>query len=405
MSQRAFSQHDFDTFLTDTTRRIEQVRNELDEVQAGFTTSYAEFRAKHDAELARLTDLVLKHLDSTESHEGHQNGVLNPALRQKIDRRFEQERKAARQRRDDLRTLIPEREAELDHTLEMAQEKERELRRKNPVFDQREEQIKAEIARLREEIQQLDKRLKALNRGCLGFLLNFQKIDRVDRQRQQLIGRMRSQQEALYGVRVEWQQFKKSASEEQTRLQQAWNEQNLALAHLRSELEQLEEEARLEALARRRAVFKELDDLKTPDLCEQSQLEPDLRQMLVLNHQTDHYHEGLTRVAGLIALLDGLQQGMKLFSQSVRSVIDQQRQHSAHLPPLTISLPAWVVEFHELWEPLRQQVRNEARLSKVPLEFVDTVRPTMEKTLTEQTIKQMFKELGDALNAATRAWG
>jgi chromosome segregation ATPase len=399
MSQKAFSQQDFYTFLTDTTRRIEQVRDELDEIQAGFTTSYTEFRAKHDATLSRLTNLVLERL------EDHQNGVLNPALHQKIDQRFEQERKAARQRREELRTLIPQREAELDRTLEMAREQERELRRQNPVFDQREEKLKAEIDGLREEIQKLDRRLKSLNRGCLGFLLNFQKIDRVDRQRQQLIGRVRSHQESLYGVRVEWQQFKKSASEEQARLQQAWTEQNLALANLRSELEHLEEDARLEELARKRAVFKELDGLKSPDLCEQSQLEADLRQMLVLNHQTDNYHEGLTRVAGLIALLDSLQQGMKLFSQSVRSVIDQQRQHSAHLPPLTIALPSWVVEFHQFWEPLRQQVRDEARLGKVPLEFVDTVRPAMEKTLTESTIERMFNELGDALNAATRAWG
>jgi hypothetical protein len=50
-------------------------------------------------------------------------------------------------------------------------------------------------------------------------------------------------------------------------------------------------------------------------------------------------------------------------------------------------------------------VRDEAHLGKVPLEFVDTVRPAMEKTLTEPTIERMFNELGDALNAATRAWG
>lgn len=389
---RRLRQEEFRDFLVNRMQAIEAVKHEVDEIQSGFTTNYVEFKARHDALLVRLTEQVLDHFDE-----------IPEPLRAHIERRFSQERARARERCDNLKDLVPQTRQAVDKLLGDGQAKVANYRRQNPQYDQREEALKAKIERLKNEIRTLDENIKKLSGGA-GFLLNMGKIDKIDKERQRLVGQYEARRQELHELRQEWENKRDTFMKTQGELQQQWQEKNLELSELRAELELLSDDTKLEELARKRAVYAVLDDLKDPSLCENSRLEDQLREMLVLNHQTDNLHKGLGEVAGLIAWLNSLLEGMSSIRKSVDTLIEQQRMHRAHLNPLNIELPDEAANFHQMWEPLHERVKNDARLSKVPLEFVDTIKPFMEQTLTDQQISGMFDSLGNALKEATKGW-
>lgn len=388
------SQEKFRDFLTDHINAINEIRRELDEIQSGFTSRFMEFKAQHDSTLVRLTETLIPRQDE-----------LGAALNKRIQQQYAEERKQARARREELKTLIPRTEQEVDTLLKKAQQQVAELRKLNPEFDEREEELKAEIEELRAAITDYNERIQQLNRG-FGFLLNFGKIDKVDKERQKLVGQFKASQKQLDKVRTEWQKKMKTFSEKQLSAQEQWRTQNMQLSSMRTEAEHLADDGRLEQLALKRAIYRVLDDLKDPAMCEGcGNLEQELRAMLVLNHQTDNYMEGLGAVAGLIAWLGSVNEGMTSLLRSVESLIAQQKQHSAHLKPLKLEIPGQAQTYYELWGALRDKVRDDARLSSVPLEFVDTVKPTMDETLNEARITELFDALGKSLKRATSAWG
>lgn len=386
-------QEQFRDFLVSRMRAMKAVKQELEEIQSAFTTRYLEFKARHDATLVRLTEQVLEQFDQ-----------LPPPLRSLIEEQFAQEQRKARERREELKHLIPQLEEEVDGLLKQAQRKAAVYRKQNPEYDQREETLKASIAQLRADIQELDAQIKRLSKG-LGFLLHMHQIDKADRERQRKAGKYETLVQELHAVRNEWEKKRDTFMRQQADFQEQWRTKHLQLTSLRAELELLSNDEQLEHLARKRAVYAVLDALKDPALCDHTPLTPALQEMLVLNHQTDDFQEGLGAVASLIAWLDGLEEGMESIKKSVDALIQQQRMHSAHLKPLTIELPEQAELFHRIWEPLRDRVKDDAHLSKVPLEFVATVQPVLEHVMNEHTVGTMFDNLGNALKRATRAWG
>lgn len=390
---KTLSQEQFRDFLTDNITAIKALQHELDEIQSGFTTNFVDFKARHDATLIRLTEEVIP-----------LRNQLSPELQQRINQQIEQKRQEAQQRRSELKKQIPRMQIAVDTLLEKAQKQLATIQQQNPQYDAREEALKADVERLRSEIATYNNRIKELNKG-LGFLFNFGKIDTVDKERQQLVGEFKTQQLALHKVRQEWDERLQKVEQQQENYQGEWQKKNLELAEMRAEQELLADDARLEQLALKRAVFAVLDDLKDPALCEGGGMEQKLREMLVLNHQTDNYMEGLRAVGGIIAWLGSVMQGMESMKKSIDAMIAQQKQHSAHLKPLKIEVPDEAFAFQQAWGPLREKVTDDGRLCKIPLEFVDAIQPAMKTTLTEETISSVFDGLGNALKRAAKAWG
>jgi hypothetical protein len=127
--------------------------------------------------------------------------------------------------------------------------------------------------------------------------------------------------------------------------------------------------------------------------------------MVALNIQVDDAQGGLGAASGLIALLEGVIEGMNRFAQSVSGLVEEQRMHSAYLKRLDVNVPDDVEAFHAQWEDLAQKVRDDGRLCGNPSEFLDVVLPEFEAKLSEDAIKGAFESLGRALTAATSQWG
>jgi len=159
---RTVSLEQLHAFLADNRRKINAVGREVEEIQVGFNSAYVEFKADHDARLARLTETLFEKLDT-----------LGPELRALIDERAVEERRLLDERRKELREkLIPQTQAEADAVLAQAQEQVKTLRQLNPKLNEREEAYKAQRAALEGRLAELNAEISRRSRG-LGFITNF----------------------------------------------------------------------------------------------------------------------------------------------------------------------------------------------------------------------------------------
>jgi hypothetical protein len=86
-------------------------------------------------------------------------------------------------------------------------------------------------------------------------------------------------------------------------------------------------------------------------------------------------------------------------------LIDEYNMHKPHLPMIHLQVPEPVDSFHRQWEALRAIMVDEARYTKQPAEFLDTVEPLMAENFTDENTQAMFESLGVALERATKVWG
>ena len=126
--------------------------------------------------------------------------------------------------------------------------------------------------------------------------------------------------------------------------------------------------------------------------------------MVHFNVQQNAYEEGLGKVAGLIALLGSVSQGLQSIGQSVDALIKEQGMHSAYLKPVSVSVDDEVIQFHKMWEGLRAKVKDEKNLGQHPAEFSALFDQEVKGALSEASIKRMFDSLSGALTAATKGW-
>jgi hypothetical protein len=299
--------------------------------------------------------------------------------------------------------LIPEIQAEADAVLQKGRPLNDELRKLNPRLDRREEELKAQRSALEGELDQLNEQIRRLS-GCLSVVVNFLKISRLGRERQEVIGQLKVIQQELKRVREEWQEAQSQTQAQQETLQAQWQAHTLKTAQLQGELDYLDEDASREGLALRRAVRHLMDNLKEPIACPADDIRGQLGALAELNILTDDYQKGLGSVGSFMSVLDGITEGLTRFNESVRGLIEEQRMHSAHLPELHTSVPGEVLAFHEQWGDLAQRVQDESRLCTHPAEFLAFVGPALEGNLSELNIRAMFDGLGQALDRATSRW-
>jgi len=296
-------------FLLENRRKINEVCREVEEIQVGFNSAYVEFKANHDAQLARLTETLFTRLDD-----------VGPELRAHIIERAGEECRLLEERRAELREqLIPQAQAEADAVLAQAQQQIQALRQLNPQLNEREEVYKTHRAALEAKLAELNAEISRRSRG-LGFITHFVSIAQLDRQRHRIIGQLEILAQNLKQVREEWQARQQEFQTQQEALQGQWRELSLKVAELKRELTYLDDDTQREALAMKRAIRYVLDNLKEPVPCPVD-LKPGLEAMIELNIKTDAYHEGLGTVGGLIALLDSVGKGMDSFRTSVEGLI------------------------------------------------------------------------------------
>ncbi len=390
---KAMSLDQLDKFLKEAEGKVEVVLRELQEVQLQFVSAHQEFKTKHDA---TLNDLSMR--------AGYNLELFPADVRQAIQERLVVERKTLEDRWRELADrLVPQAQQIADELLARAQKATAEMRSLNPRLNEREEKLKAtrvqkesKLARLNEEIKQRS--------GCLGMFINFFRISELDRQRQKLVGALEENARELRDVRKEWSEVSQVYQAEQEQLQQQWEQANTDAARAREEMAQLGDDSKREQLALQRAIFYVFDHWKTALPARGDELIDEINKMVQLNIQTDEYEEGLGKVAGLIALLGGVNQGLQSVNQSVTALINEQKMHSAYLKAVNVSLDDGVVSFHQRWDELRGKVKDEKKLGQNPAQFSSLFEAEVGDWLAEANIKRMFESLGKSLTAATQGW-
>jgi chromosome segregation ATPase len=329
---------------------------------------------------------------------------IDPQLRQAIEERSPEERKRIEERRQRVREeYLPKRRQAAKDLLARAQAEVAKLRAINPQLDEREESLKREKGELEAQIAELNEDIRRKSRG-LGLVRHFMSITQADRERQRILGKLEATNNTLYSTRREWEQQREQVEEEQANLQERWQLESIAVARLRSELDQLDNPQHRDTLALRRAIRYVLDALEDSTTSSSADLAARLEEMVKLNLETDAYHEGLASVGGVIGLLGGIDSGLKAIRKSIEGLEQEQQMHSAYLKPLNFSLPPRVQTFHRLWSGLTEQFKDEAAIATHPTAFSAAVAPLIEGPLSQANIEAMFNDLGTMIEHSTAAW-
>jgi chromosome segregation ATPase len=380
-------------YLEEQSQAIETLIDQLNEVQVEFNAQFDQFKAQHDATLDHLTDQIAERMDA-----------ISPQLRQAIQKRLPEEQSRIKERRQKVREeYLPKRRQAADDLLARAQAEVSRLRALNPQLDEREESLKREKAELEAQITRLNEEIRSKSRG-LGLVRHFMSITQADRERQRILGKLEVTNEGLYATRREWEQQRQQTEKDQATLQQQWQMESIAVARLRSELDQLEDQNHGDALAVRRAIRHVLDALKDTTNGSSDELGVELQEMVKLNVETDAYHEGLASVGGVIGLLGGINSGLEAIGKSIEGLMREQEMHSAYLKPLNFSLPSRVRAFHQVWPRLAKQFADEEAIGARPASFSATVEPLLEGPLSQAKIEAMFNDLGAMIERSTAAW-
>lgn len=392
---QSMSLDNLDKFLTDAHDKVDAVARELNEVQIEFVSVYETSKAAHDS---TLTDLSARAADDL--------SAMPAEVRQAIDERLVVERETLEERRQEMaEQVVPEADKIADDLLARVQQETENMRQLNPRLDRREERLKGHRLKMEAELTQLNADIKQLS-GCLTMFINYFKINELDRRRHELLGQMEENARALSDVRQEWDEARSEYVTEDAEFEQEWQQANIDAARVREELAQLNDDAKRENLAQHRAIFYVLDNWKTPlsDGADGSSLVGAIDRMVELNIQTDTYVGGLGKVAGLIALLTGISQGLQSMGQSVQSLIKEQAMHSSYLSSISVDVADEVTEFHGRWDALRDKLKDEKLLAEHPAEFSALFDEEVAGSLAEENITRMFDSLSDALQTATRSW-
>lgn len=380
-------------YLDDQEQAIDALIAQLDEIQVAFNAQFDEFKAQHDATLDHLTDQIAA-----------DPSAAGPQLMAAIEERLPEERQRIDERRQKVREeYLPKRQQAADELLNKAQAELAELRALNPQLDAQEEDLKAEKTGLEAQLAELNKEIGRLSRG-LGVVRHFLAITKADRERQRVIGKLELINNSLHRVRQEWEQRREETEQHQADLQKRWQLESVAVARLQSELDQLDDEARREDLALRRAIRHVLDNLKEILPTSDASLDAGLQQMVQLNISTDAYHDGLASVGGMIGLLRGIRSGNDAIRRSVEGLHNEQQMHSAYLKPLDLQLPSSVETFHKQWPALAHQFADEKTIGASPADFSSAVEPLLEGPLSQSNIEAMFNSLGTMIEQATAQW-
>jgi len=387
-------------YVTAQEKAVQALAAQLDEVQVAFNARFDQFKAQHDAALAEVSELVAERYEQS---AGRADAVPE-GVRRAVEERLPGEREKIAARRTVVRDrALPASRQAADAVLSEAQAELAELRALNPQLDEKEEAAKKLQQELQGRMVALNEEIRRQSRG-LGVVTHFLSILKADQERQRTIGRLEEVNETLRRVRDEWNGKRQEVSARQAELQERWQAESVEAARLQAELDRLDDPARAEGLALRRAIYATLDGLAEAEGSADAELDAGLRRMAGLNAQTEAYHEGLGVVAGLMGLLGGIAAGLRALLESVEGLRREQEMHRDYLEPLRFELPPDVRDFHEQWRALERRFADETAVAAHPAEFSAAVKPLLEEELSPARIEAMFNSMGQMIRQATLAW-
>ena len=378
---------EFYRYIRENRKRIADVYREIEEVQYQFNSLYEQQAVERQSLIVTYAPLLQDAED------------LSDELARLLAEQEQLARTAIEEEITKLEPEIAEKRRSGDDLVQEAQRRVADLRKHNPILDRQEEALKAHHATLQSEVEQLDTEIKELNRFPIGWLTNAIKLRRLRKQRLGVFRNAGAVEKGVRTVRKKWQAKKKALQDKQADLRNSWQALSVEVSQLQSRLDHLT--ANIDQLSKHNAAQRLLSDLQELPTGAGS-WKPRLDPLVELNRNEAIYRTGLRTVSEILGLLNGLGEGIDRFIRSVGTVYEEQRRYK--LSPLKVRLSTAVTSFHDVWPEFQSKVKDEKYLGTHPLEFSQRVQDFTRERLSEKAIKRMFKDMGDALTKATKAW-
>lgn len=376
-------------YLDANREKIARLRQEVDEIHAGFSSEFAESREAWESDLAAAVGLARQRY-----------GETDPALREAVEQRLPDVRQRKAQRLQEARDRLVQLEAERDSIEQDSVETTEALKATNPKLDAREEHLKQRLAQERAKLAEIDAQTAEAAAG-LGWLLYCSRIFRLRGERKEQAVAVGTTSVRLNEVRRQWREMEQTATEAEERRQEAWRLRTTEIAKTAREIEELEDD--FDGVCLRAALEEHFREADAAIRAGVEELDALLARGLQQRDEQREYENGIVAVSETLGLMGGVAEGMQRLGESVQGVKDEQDMH-AELSHLRLEAPAYVLEFDRLWDALWPSVENEKSAIAHPARLAEILRDITGTRLTDERIQAYFETLGDTLTRATEAW-
>jgi hypothetical protein len=407
-------------YLETRAKRVREIEDTLCQLQAKYESYFGEVSQVRESEIAQLSAYILGPRET-----------LPPAWVAALEAARREVEAELEVRLEELRGKRKERLGQAEETRQRSARLEQEVRQRNAALDQQEESLKARSARLLAEIEEFNRRLRALGRG-FGFFSNLFRMRRLAPERERLVAEQADVEARIDKLRSAWVKAEGEHAQREAALKKKWVEEEAEAQALQTKLDYLEQ-ARPQLVVRstvERVLGKLAPDLSPPQpsdppcprcklpnpalshFCHTCamRLRPDrpdfagsLEEMAEVNLHHRRFSAGMKAGQELIGLVRGLGAGLTAFKKSVEGLMDSERRYP--LAKLQLDVPTASVEFGKQLDVLWQKVAEEG-LALRPTEFVALAEPFASKVFTEDNIKGFFETMGEELSRQAKVqWG
>lgn len=364
-------------------------------------------------------------------------GFFNEKIRNGYSSEIKNQEEMYRKNFEELRIELKKSREEMESTDKKRVELLKRIKSSNRALDRKEEKLKDDITRFEKRISEFNKKIDELNTG-FGFVLNLFKMKKLENEKEELMDTRDMHVESIEEIRSKWEEKSKEFKETEKEVRSSWNEAQVKLSMIKEKIDYIKRNR--EEIIRKAAFMGTLNSLKgdedfliknvssqKPGKCKRCGSEnreniffcfycgerfaedrPDKVGSLIevgeLNEVYNKLLGGIKRSVSFLALMKGLNKGVKEFIKSVRSVKDSQDKYPS-LPNLDINIPDFTLKFYDILKDLETKI-DVAFFNLHPAEFSQSLEEYEKKVLTDKNIEKFFSKMGDELNSTTKEqWG
>lgn len=387
------SLQDLDKTLSARAADLRAVAPVFQELKACYTEAYGKYEQRYQLAIGPAVDLLVE-----------AGAAAGPMLHSSVLAWLPHEEEAAEVRYLELRDkILPQLEADIAALVQRSQASRQRHHLANTQAAQREQSLQASIAAGEAELTRLNAEVKAKSRW-LGMFWRFFTVNKLVRARNKVFAEVTQLQQQLEQLRQDWQDARQKETAAQASYQEETQTKLLEQARLQAEFDYLDAADRRAALAHQRAARHVIDELREPVACPLPDLEQALAELAELNVIRDRYQEGIHKAAHLEGLANGLLQGLVALGNGVQKMLRQQKQYSAYLKPLRVTVSQASLDFFRTLAALRKTFASAQSFTEDPVLFAQQAQSFI-AALSDDAIRIAFESLGTALTrAAETQW-
>jgi len=409
-------------FLRNTQKQLDEIQKKLNEIQTYFNNNFGNVDAIRRAEIEFLQTVFF---GDTNKFPGEISSLYKKRLTEE-NRAFDKSMRVLEQKRTDLdKQFIEVNNGRLNYF--------KKIRDKNADLDKDEENLKAKVLKLEEEIASYNRTIDELDSG-LGFFINFFKMRKIQKQKDELLEQRNNLVVHVESVRKKWEDATWKYRAEEKDIIDKWNTSQTELSMTTEKIENLK--ANRDGIVKKAAFVGALNELREnagfiasevqagrTAVCPRCKSEnkannffcyycgerfakdrPDvigsLAEVGELNRVHANLLEGITGSVSILALMKSIGTGVGEFIKSVESVKASEDKYP--LPKLTIDVPEFTKKLADKIVEFNPKI-DVKFFNLHPLEFSSSFADYTDKVFTDSNIEKFFSGMGNELNKTTKA--